>query len=302
MDIVDSGVIEDWKKELTVMNNNQSPYVVDVYGYSNDRNIVTIIMEFMSKGDLFTLLHKRNHPLSVLERLRMARHCLLGISLLHQHQVIHRDVKSLNILVTEDYACKLTDFGCAKLMSDRQILNTANSGTPLWMAPEVKRGVYTFSADIYSIGLVFYELFERKLPAWDDNRKIVVLPTNFRYQHIIVPCVDVTPERRPTAAQVIKILDKMIVDIVESLKNSLPENQKDIIMSQKGGNGDELDDDLVSLYKYFLTKPAEEVDELIMKFCGEIVTPIKPVAVAAPIKSVNPGVPPAVQPVPPPGY
>lgn len=187
-------------------------------------------------------------------------------------------------------------------MSDRQILNTANSGTPLWMAPEVKRGVYTFSADIYSIGLVLYELFERKLPAWDDNRKIVILPANFRYQHIIVPCVDITPERRPNANQVIKILDQMIISIVESLKNSLPSNQKDIIMSQKGGNDDQLDDDLVSLYKHFLTKPAEEVDELIMKFCGETTFSPKPV-VATPKSNVLSPVPgavvmPAVNPVP----
>jgi hypothetical protein len=96
MDIVDSGVIEDWKKELTVMNQNQSAYVVDVYGYSNDRNVVTIIMEFMTRGDLFSILHKKNLPLSILQTRRMARHCALGISLLHQHQVF---IEMLNLLI-----------------------------------------------------------------------------------------------------------------------------------------------------------------------------------------------------------
>jgi serine/threonine protein kinase len=272
MDIVDSGVIDDWKKELTVMNKNQSPYVVEVYGYSNNRNVVTIVMEFMTRGDLFTILHKKNTPLSLLERLRMARHCLLGINLLHQHQVIHRDVKSLNILVSEDFACKLTDFGCAKLMShDRQILNTANSGTPLWMAPEVKKGLYTFSADIYSIGLVLFELFERKLPSWDDNRKVVILPQSFRHQNIIIPCLDSIPEKRPTAEQMIKLLDQMIVTIVEGLKNSLPKSEQETINGGSHKAGDALDFDLVSLYKLFLSKPAVEVDQLIMKFCGEVV-------------------------------
>eukprot|EP01124_Arcella_intermedia_P036813 TRINITY_DN9717_c0_g2_i1.p1 TRINITY_DN9717_c0_g2~~TRINITY_DN9717_c0_g2_i1.p1 ORF type:complete len:824 (-),score=168.04 TRINITY_DN9717_c0_g2_i1:843-3314(-) len=151
MDITDSNVIEDWKKELVVMNQNQSPYIVEVYGYTNNSQIVTIVMEFMSRGDLFTLLHKTKEPLSILQRLRMSRHCALGIALLHQHNVIHRDVKSLNILLTEDFSCKLTDFGCAKLISDKQAVNTINSGTPLWMAPEVKSGhKYGLEADIYS--------------------------------------------------------------------------------------------------------------------------------------------------------
>jgi len=60
MDIVDSNVIEDWKKELTVMNQSQSPYVVEVFGYTNDRNVVTIVMEFMSRGDLFFDFTQKN--------------------------------------------------------------------------------------------------------------------------------------------------------------------------------------------------------------------------------------------------
>jgi serine/threonine protein kinase len=50
--------------------------------------------------------------------------------------------------VTEDFSCKLTDFGCAKLVLDGNPLNTINKGTPLWMAPEVQLGKYTFSADV----------------------------------------------------------------------------------------------------------------------------------------------------------
>jgi len=292
MDIVDSSVVDDWKKELTVMNKNQSPYVVEVYGYSNKHNVVSIVMEFMTRGDLFTILHKKNTVLSLLERLRMARHCLLGISLLHQHQVIHRDVKSLNILVSEDFACKLTDFGCAKLMSDNKILLTANSGTPLWMAPEVKMGVYTFSADIYSTGLVLYELFERKLPSWDDNRKVVILPQYYKYQNIITPCIDTNPEKRPTAAQMVQRLDQMIIKIVESLKNSLSKSEQETINGSQKGDGDALDDDLVYLYKLFLSKPAVEVDQLIMKFCGDVTT-VTTVTPAGPQKAIVGLTPPA---------
>eukprot|EP01123_Difflugia_compressa_P010990 TRINITY_DN4189_c0_g1_i1.p1 TRINITY_DN4189_c0_g1~~TRINITY_DN4189_c0_g1_i1.p1 ORF type:complete len:664 (-),score=101.48 TRINITY_DN4189_c0_g1_i1:86-1891(-) len=266
MDIVDSNVIEDWKKELTVMNQNQSPYVVDVFGYTNDRNFVTIVMEYMAKGDLFNILHKKMEPLSILQRLRMARHVALGLTLLHQHNVIHRDVKSLNILVTEDYSCKLTDFGCAKAINNRSVLNTVNSGTPLWMAPEVKSGNYSFSADIYSVGLVFYELFEKKLPSWDDVRKIIVLPTQFQSYPMVNPCVNPNPERRPTAAQVVKALDNMIVGIVEAIKNNLPQVEQDMLSQSL--NEDDLDNDLIKLYKHLLSRSPEQVDILISKSFG----------------------------------
>uniref|UniRef100_A0A6B2LB98 non-specific serine/threonine protein kinase n=1 Tax=Arcella intermedia TaxID=1963864 RepID=A0A6B2LB98_9EUKA len=271
MDIIDKNVIDDWKKELTVMNQNQSPYVVEVYGYTNDKNVVTIVMEFMARGDLFTLLHKKNEPLSILQRLRMARHCSLGIALLHKHNVIHRDVKSLNILITEDYSCKLTDFGCAKLISDRQLFNTANSGTPLWMAPEVRRGEYGLEADIYSIGLVFYELLERKLPGWDETKACVVLPPQFESFPIVIPCINYQPERRPTAQQVVKALDKLIMDMVEAIKNNIPKTETDkFVPVPHEENSDNLDSDLIALYKYLLNRPADEVDRLVSKCWGAL--------------------------------
>jgi serine/threonine protein kinase len=55
----------------------------------------------------------------------------------------------MNILVTEDYSCKLTDFGTAKLAAAQQVMMTVNAGTPLWMAPEVRIGQYSFPADIF---------------------------------------------------------------------------------------------------------------------------------------------------------
>lgn len=119
----------------------KSPFVVEVFGFCSNQKILTIVMEYMVNGDLYQLLHKNSHShsLSMLQRMRMARHCALGLSVLHSQSIIHRDVKSMNILVgqlrnvshfkvSEDYSCKLTDFGCSKLVSDRQVYNTINSG------------------------------------------------------------------------------------------------------------------------------------------------------------------------------
>jgi len=148
------------------------------------------------------------------------------------------------------------------------IYNTANSGTPLWMAPEVRKGQYTYSADIYSVGLVFYELFERKLPGWDDNKKVIVLPPQFQSYPMVVPCVNLNPERRPSANQVVKALDNMIVGIVESIKTNLPKVEQESLASMKNGDEDNLENDLVRLYKHLLSRSPEEVDSLINKSFG----------------------------------
>eukprot|EP01125_Pyxidicula_operculata_P011083 TRINITY_DN361_c0_g1_i1.p1 TRINITY_DN361_c0_g1~~TRINITY_DN361_c0_g1_i1.p1 ORF type:complete len:287 (-),score=58.61 TRINITY_DN361_c0_g1_i1:124-984(-) len=271
MEVINYNSVEDWKKEIAVMSQNRCRYTVEIYGYCANQNILTIVMEFMAKGDLYGILHKKKEPLSLLQRTRMARQCALGLSFLHTNHVMHRDIKSMNILVTDLYECKLTDFGCAKLVSDRQIYNTYNTGTPLWMAPEVKRGLYTFSADVYSLGLVFYELFEKQLPGWNEMTQTIVLPQQFKSIPVVYPLIHPTPERRPTASQVVHQLDEMIHHIVEGVKNLLkPEDQEKVKTgSQATLNSDididPLEADLLHIYNILLNKPAEEVDALIDK-------------------------------------
>lgn len=213
MDIRDQKSVEDWKKEIDVMSRNlNNPYCASVYGYSSTGNTLTIIMEYFPKGDLYKVLHSEpeKHPLSLLARMRMARHVALAITYLHDNHFLHRDIKSMNILVTEDYECKLTDFGTAKLVNERQNYNTLNTGTPLWMAPEVKQGFYNFSADVYSMGLVLYEIFERRVPTFDQQRQTVIMPPTFMSAPVVQPCIDRNPESRPHPRQVTKVIDNLI--------------------------------------------------------------------------------------------
>lgn len=70
-----------------------------------------------------------------------------------------------------------------------------------WMAPEVKRGQYNLPADVYSLGLVLFEIFEKKLPVFDQIRQTVVLPSSFQSASVVMPCLHPNPERRPTSEQ-----------------------------------------------------------------------------------------------------
>eukprot|EP01125_Pyxidicula_operculata_P019552 TRINITY_DN709_c5_g1_i2.p1 TRINITY_DN709_c5_g1~~TRINITY_DN709_c5_g1_i2.p1 ORF type:complete len:563 (-),score=165.05 TRINITY_DN709_c5_g1_i2:16-1704(-) len=231
IDIINHQSITDWQRELSTMSNTQNPYIVKLFGYSSTNKILTIVMEYVVNSDLFSLLHKnrmkQQQQLSFLQRLRMARHIALALQFIHSHNIMHRDIKSMNILVTEDYKCKLTDFGCAKFIigggannENPSIFQTSNSGTPFWMAPEVKRGnYYSFSADIYSLGVVFYELFELSLPLYDESRSTILLPNHtFQSSSVVLPCLHINPLKRPTASQVVEVLNSMFTSMIMEVK------------------------------------------------------------------------------------
>jgi len=265
MDIGDKTSIEEWKNELHLMKaGGENPYVVQVYGYCRTKLKMSIVMEYMENGSLYDMIHKKKkQPLSVLQRLRAARHCALGLAYLHSRNVLHRDVKSLNILVDSEYACKLTDFGCAKLINQSQWFHTLNRGTPLWMAPEVKGGQYDFSADIYSLGIVFYEIFENQLPLWNQKKECVFLPPQFKSLNMVIPLLNPRPTKRPTAGEVVKMLDQVIRQICTKIRAMLPDTDKDQLGESK--SEDEIEKELQTLYTYFLTKDPKYVDDLVNK-------------------------------------
>lgn len=274
MEIKDKNTIEEWKKEIDMMNKTRCLYVVDVIGYSSSHHILTIVMEYMKKGSLYDMLHTKKEKLSLLQRMRMARHCALGLQFLHSLGIIHRDIKSMNILVGDDLSCKLTDFGTAKSINHNYYqMNTANSGTPLWMAPEVKLGMaYDYSADIYSLGLVLFELFELKLPHYNQMTQSVELPHSFRSSTIVLQCISRNPQHRPTASSVVDILNKMIRNILTKVR-SIIDSEEETLVKIKAMNlkteEDDTEAELLALYMHLLQKPPQEVDKLIDKAFGE---------------------------------
>jgi len=177
----------------------------------------------MENGSLFDLLHGDNSPLvfNHFDRLRMARQTSMGLAFLHANKILHRDVKSLNILVNKNRICKLADFGSAKLIRlDTLEFYTADVGTPLWMAPEVRNGnPYNLSADIYSLGVVLYEIFENKLPDYDREQMMIVIRSfNFPSGKLIKPMLNLNPKDRPSAESITKQLNKVLHYVIEKGK------------------------------------------------------------------------------------
>ena len=269
MDFTNQKALDDWRKEIKMMAKTSCEFVVRVIGYATAERTLTIIMELMTNGSLYDVLHTKKETLSVITRMRMARHCALGLQHLHDLKVMHRDIKSMNILVTESYSCKLTDFGCAKSLNEQgAILNTANSGTPLWMAPEVKLGHYDYSADIYSLGLVIYELLENKLPQYDQIRGTVVIPREYDSKDIVGPCLSPDPRQRPKASEVVYKLDCVIRNIIKSVRSSLKESELKELGLSADATDDKLDSELTALYQVLLKKDPKAVDAMVYHAFG----------------------------------
>jgi hypothetical protein len=117
--------------------------------------------------------------------------------------------------------------------------------------------------------LVLYELFERKLPVYDQMKQTVTLPPYYQSRSVIKPCLNEIPEQRPTAGTVVKVLDRLIRNILSNVRTLLPESEQEklrIEASMISTDGkDALEIELVQLYRKLLSESPAQVDLLISK-------------------------------------
>lgn len=161
----------DFLKELSIMSIVQHPNLVPCYGgCSRNKDTMYIVQELMD-CNVSDVLRVKPIVLDLGIRLRIAIEVAKGVSFLHSHcNLIHRDLKSLNLLATvsdSNFAIKVCDFGVSRVV-DRRKTMTGNVGTVSWIAPEVfEQRKYTEKADVYSFGIVLWELLTRRVPFAD---------------------------------------------------------------------------------------------------------------------------------------
>uniref|UniRef100_A0A673H0C8 non-specific serine/threonine protein kinase n=1 Tax=Sinocyclocheilus rhinocerous TaxID=307959 RepID=A0A673H0C8_9TELE len=162
---------EKWQdiiKEVKFLQRIQHPNSIEYKGCYLREHTAWLVMEYCL-GSASDLLEVHKKPLQEIEIAAVTHGALQGLAYLHSHNMIHRDIKAGNILLTEPGRVKLADFGSASIASP------ANSfvGTPYWMAPEVilamDEGQYDGKVDIWSLGITCIELAERKPPLFNMN-------------------------------------------------------------------------------------------------------------------------------------
>ncbi|XP_037981525.1 serine/threonine-protein kinase CLA4-like [Motacilla alba alba] len=154
--------------EIMIMKRCRSPnivYYLDSYLLGEE---LWLVMEYMDGGTLSDVISQTH--LSEDEMAAISRECLQGLDFLHWNHMIHRDVKSENILLRTDGSVKLADFGLSTQLTPEKSRRRMVAGTPWWMAPEVVKGQpYGPKVDIWSFGIVGFEMVEHEPPHWNQS-------------------------------------------------------------------------------------------------------------------------------------
>jgi len=219
--------LQDFYKEVTIMRSLRHPNILQFLGAVTNPPNVCIVMEYMPMGSLFKILHDEEVKKLDFDLLkRMMLDAAKGMNYLHKSDpiVIHRDLKSHNLLVDENWKVKVCDFGLSKILESRSEFTSMTAcGTPSWTAPEILRNEkYTEKADIYSFGIVLWECMSREDPYYGMPPFQVVLavgtkgmrptiPTDcpIQWSNLIRDCWSEKPENRPTFDKIIIRLEEM---------------------------------------------------------------------------------------------
>eukprot|EP01059_Diplonema_ambulator_P017617 TRINITY_DN29628_c0_g1_i1.p1 TRINITY_DN29628_c0_g1~~TRINITY_DN29628_c0_g1_i1.p1 ORF type:complete len:370 (+),score=44.19 TRINITY_DN29628_c0_g1_i1:54-1163(+) len=151
-------------KNVGEMKNLQHPNVIRVYGCKHEVPFVTIRMELATKGSLAELV--RDRPLDEATARGYMRDILCGLQYIHTKNILHRDLKGANILISEDDTAKLSDFGACKDL-ESQVCGTM-VGTPQWMSPEAAQGEVGIESDVWSAGCCLVEMLSGGHPPWGE--------------------------------------------------------------------------------------------------------------------------------------
>ncbi|XP_045181988.1 serine/threonine-protein kinase 3-like isoform X3 [Mercenaria mercenaria] len=228
-------------KEISIMQQCDSPYIVKYYGSYFKNTDLWIVMEYCGAGSVADIMRLRNKVLNEEEIATILYYTLKGLEYLHSKRKIHRDIKAGNILLNTEGHAKLADFGVAGQLTDTMAKRNTVIGTPYWMAPEVIQEIgYDCVADIWSLGITALEMAEGKPPYGDIHpmRAIFMIPTkpppSFRnpdkwspeFIDFVSKCLVKNPEQRITAQELLEhefvrnakpvtVLQKMILEAKE---------------------------------------------------------------------------------------
>ena len=162
--------VEALKKEIEILKPLDNLHIVKYIGSEMIRGSLYLYLEYLPGGSLAKLLYKTG-PLPELTVANYTRQILEGLKYLHDNGIIHRDIKSENVLLDSDGCLKLSDFGCSRKYNDdlsETGLVSSMKGSLLWMAPEVmKQSGYGRKADIWSVACVVLEMLTAK-PPWPE--------------------------------------------------------------------------------------------------------------------------------------
>ncbi|KAJ6239144.1 mitogen-activated protein kinase kinase kinase a [Anaeramoeba flamelloides] len=212
--------MDQLQQEVQLMAQLEHENIVKYLGTSKDEDFVNIFLEYIPGGSLSSLLSRFGGLEESVIQL-YTRQILQGLKYLHNHSILHRDIKGANLLVDTDGSIKLADFGAAKKITgySQPDETTSLRGTPFWMAPEVIRSnTYRKESDIWSLGCTVVEMLIAQHPWAEYNETVSVLfhiatcktgpayPTTISEEckDFLDLCFQIDPDDRPTTGILLK--------------------------------------------------------------------------------------------------
>ncbi|XP_024389139.1 serine/threonine-protein kinase STY46 [Physcomitrium patens] len=222
----------EFQQEVFIMRKVRHKNVVQFIGACTMPPNLCIVTEFMSGGSVYDYLRKQKVLLKMPMLLRVAIDASKGMDYLHQNSIIHRDLKAANLLLDENEVVKVADFGVARVQSQSGIM-TAETGTYRWMAPEIiEHKPYDKKADVFSFGIVLWELLTGKVPYADmtplqaavgvvQKGLRPTMPRNIpaKLVDLLQRCWKTDPSERPGFSETTVILQEILKEVNEELDN-----------------------------------------------------------------------------------
>ena len=175
--IRDPKFIDSFRRESQSAAGLSHPNIVSVYDVGREGNIYYIVMELLDGENLSDLI-SRKAPLDEKQVIDIARKIASALSFAHKKKIIHRDVKPHNILITDDGTVKIADFGIARAVNSSTIVNNTSTvmGSVHYLSPEQAKGGYVDArSDIYSLGIVMYDMLTGNVPFDGENAVSVAM-------------------------------------------------------------------------------------------------------------------------------
>ena len=244
-----------FKREIEILIKCQNPFCLPIVGWTAYYPY-SIITQYEKNGSLYDHLYRKKyqkHPLKPTELSFIMYGIAAGMMYIHSLGILHRDLKSMNILLDNKMFPLICDFGLSRAMPEEASLLTKEIGTPNWMAPELMDcNEYTEKIDVYAYGMVICEMINKAIPfgkekefeirnaVLDGKRPTLNPQTPTKLRKFVEKCWAQKPENRPTFAAIVKELKKGSIVFagtdVDIYKSYIAQTDKEIVVLQSKGD------------------------------------------------------------------